>query len=125
MQFINGVQKLPELRRLLWPGLFAQADLPKVFGLGQAAQGGVMFQFGFFFVGQSDFHPYFFIVSTQIDSSVLLDFRRGRGYSGVSLGNGFCPLGGEIRCSLSLWTLSLWTGGYSMPMGRESGLGWG
>ena len=72
--------------------------------MGQAAQGGVMLQLGLFFDRQSDFQPYFFVVGTQNNSSILSDFRRGRGYSGVSPGNGFCTLGGEIRCSLSPWT---------------------
>ena len=57
-----------------------------------------------FFDRQPDFQPYFFVVGTQSNSSILSNFRRGRGYSGVSPGNGFCPVGGEIRCSLSLWT---------------------
>ena len=63
-----------------------------------------MFQLGLFFDRQPDFQPYFFVVGTQSNSSILSNFRCGRGYSGVSPGNGFCPVGGEIRCSLSLWT---------------------
>lgn len=62
------------------------------------------FQLGLFFFGQCDFQTDFFIVRTQIDSSILSNFRCGRGYSGVSPGNGFWPVGGEVRCSLFLWT---------------------
>ena len=48
-----------------------------------------------FFDRQSDFQPYCFAVGTQNNSSILSNFRRGRGYSGVSPGNGFCPVGGR------------------------------
>lgn len=67
-----------------------------------------MFQLGLFFLGQPDFQTGFFIARTQIDSSVLLDSGVNGGIQGASPGFGFCPMGGEIRCSLSL--LSLWTG---------------
>ena len=71
VDFIQGVQQLPELRRLFGAGLPAQAELPEVLGFGQAAQSGFMFQFGFLRVIQPDLQPYFFIVGTQTDPSIL------------------------------------------------------
>ncbi len=88
----------------------------EISGLGQAAQGCVTFQLDLFFFDQSDFQPEFFIVRTQNDSSILSDFHYRRGYSGFSPGNGFCPLRGEIRCSLSLWI-----GLVSKPVGKDIG----
>lgn len=70
MDFIQSVQQFPKLGRLLGTWVLAQTNLPEVFGLGQAAQSGVMFQLGFFFFGQPDFQTDFFI-----DSSILSNFR--------------------------------------------------
>ena len=64
IDFIQGVQQFPKFRGLLGLGPLTQTNLPEIFRLGQAAQGGVMFQLGLFFFGQSDFQPYFFIVRT-------------------------------------------------------------
>ena len=102
VDFIQGVQQVPELRRLFGAGLLTQAELPGILGSGQAAQGSAMFQLGFFRFIQSDFQPYFFSFSTQNNSSILSDFRCGRGYSGGLPWGWILPRGGggEIRCSL-------------------------
>lgn len=53
-----------------------------------------MFQLGFFRFIQSDFQPYFFSFSTQNNSSILSDFRCGRGYSGGLPWGWILPRGG-------------------------------
>ena len=55
MPHVEGVHQLPELCWRFWAGPLAQANLPEIFGLGQAAQGGVTLQLGLFFLLGMDF----------------------------------------------------------------------
>ena len=55
-----------------------------------------MFQLGLFFDRQSDFQPYFFIVRTRNDSSILYQiFAVGGGIQGSPLGMDFAPWGAK------------------------------